>query len=355
MDAKNHACDLRSDTVTRPGEAMRRAMATAEVGDDVFGDDPTVNRLEELAASMLGKEAAMLVPSGTMGNQIALRYATNPGDEALVEESSHMLLYEVGAASMFSGVQLRPVRGCQGHLDLEHAASMIRDPADDHQPRTTFITVENTHNMAGGTAVSIEHLRQVGEFAHSHGLHLHMDGARIFNAAVALGVSVSEVARYPRSVMFCLSKGLGAPIGSMLVADREMIRECRRLRKAFGGGMRQAGVIAAPAIVALETMIDRLADDHRRAHRLAQSISELPGLRVDLDSVQSNMVYVEVDGGPRAAHDLEQKLAASGVLTVALGPRRLRLVTHCDVDDDAIERGIQGFREVLGRHAGNAR
>ncbi len=340
-------CDFRSDTVTRPTDAMRRAMAEAEVGDDVYGDDPTVNRLEALAAEITGTEAGLFVPSGTMGNQIALRVATRPGEEGLVEEASHMLLWEVGGAAMISGVQLRPVPGNQGVLDLEALERLVRDARDVHQPRTTFLGIENSHNMAGGTLVPVDHLKELAAFARARGLHFHMDGARLFNAAVALGVPASEIASVPDSTMFCLSKGLGAPVGSMLVGSAATITEGRRVRKALGGGMRQAGILAAAGILALETMVDRLAEDHRRARDLAEGLAELPGTRIDLASVQTNMVYLEVEGGPNAAEELAEQLAPLGVLSVALTGSMLRLVTHNDVGDEHVSRAIEVFREIL--------
>lgn len=343
------ASDFRSDTVTRPTPAMREAMATAEVGDDVYGDDPTVNRLEALAAERTGHEAALFVPSGTMGNQIALRYATRPGDEAIVEERSHMILYEVGAAGMLSGVQLRTVPSRAGVLDLDAVGRALRDPRDLHQPRTTFLAIENTHNLAGGTVVPIEHLRELASWCREQEVHFHMDGARLFNAAAASGLPAAEIASIPTSVMFCLSKGLGAPIGSILASDSETIRECRRIRKAFGGGMRQAGIVAAAAILALEDPIDRLLEDHRRARELAEGFAAIDGIEVDQDAVQTNMVYVALDGGRDVAERLESRLAESGVLAVALGDGMLRFVTHSDLRDEDVGRAIEAVRDEAAR------
>jgi len=336
--------DFRSDTITRPTPAMRQAMASAEVGDDVFGDDPTVNRLEALSAEMTGKEDALFVPSGTMGNQIALKVSTQPGDEAIVEATSHMVLFEVGAAAMISGVQLRTARARRGVFDLDELEGLFRDPEDIHQPRSRFLAVENTHNMAGGVGVPLEHLRALRRFADSHGLHLHMDGARLFNAALAAGVPASEIAATADTVMFCLSKSLAAPIGSILASDRGTIRRCRKIRKCLGGGMRQAGVVAAAGIVALERMVARLGEDHARARRLASGIADLPGLEVDLDSVQTNMVYVHVVGGPGGAKGLVARLAAQGVLAIALPGEVVRFVTHNDVGDEDVERAVGAVR-----------
>ena len=326
---------------------MRRAMAAAEVGDDVFGDDPTVQALEREAAEFLGREAALFVPSGTMGNQIALKYATRPGDEAIVEERSHILLYEVGAAGMISGVQLRTCPSRRGVLDIEAVHRSIRDPRDLHQPRTAFLSIENTHNVEGGIPIPVDHLEELASIAANHGLHFHMDGARLFNAAVALGVEPRELARHPKSLMFCLSKGLGAPVGSMLVSDEDVIRACRRIRKALGGGMRQAGILAAAGRIALSEHGERLAEDHRRARRLGEAAAEMPGVRVDLDSVVTNMVYLTVEDSVGSAEALESRLADRGVGSVALGPRTLRLVTHLDVDDKAVDEGIRVLGEVL--------
>jgi len=340
-------CDFRSDTVTRPTDAMRRAMAGAEVGDDVFGDDPTVAALESLAAKMVGKEAALFVPSGTMGNQIALQHATRPGDEAIVEASSHMLLFEVGGAARLSGVQLRAVRGCAGVLDLAQVDALVRDPRDLHQPRTSFLAVEQTHNMAGGTVVPVEHLAALRERCDRHGLHFHMDGARVFNATAATGLPVTELTRHVDSVMFCLSKGLGAPIGSILAGSEEAVRSFRRIRKVLGGGMRQAGIIAAAGIVALEERVGRLAQDHVRARRLAEGVAGLPAARVDPDSVQTNMVFLHVDGGDRAAECLEARLDRRGVRGIPLPGGILRFVLHADVGDEHVERAIEVVREEL--------
>jgi len=340
-------CDLRSDTVTRPTDAMRRAMAEAEVGDDVFGDDPNVNALEREAADLLGREAALFVPSGTMGNQIALKFATRAGDEAIVEERSHMLLYEVGAAGMISGVQLRTCPSTRGVLDLAAVRRSIRDPRDLHQPRTSFLAIENTHNVGGGLPIPVEHLEELAGIAAEHDLHFHMDGARLFNAAISLGVEPAELARHPKSVMFCLSKGLGAPVGSLLVSDADVIRSCRRIRKALGGGMRQAGIVAAAGRIALSSQVGRLVEDHRRARRLGEAAATMPGITVDLDTVASNMVYLDVDESVGGAEALEARLLSRGVGAVALGPQTLRLVTHLDVDDAALDEGIRVLGEIL--------
>jgi len=337
--------DFRSDTVTRPTPEMREAIARAEVGDDVFGDDPTVRRLEELAASTLRSEAALFVPSGTMGNQIAVRVHTRPGDEVILEASSHSYLFEAGGLAALSGVQARPLTGPGGAMDLEEMEAAIRT-ANVHHPRTTLICVENTHNFAGGTVLPLAWHRSVRALADRRGLRVHLDGARLFNAAVAAGVPARELAATADSTMFCLSKGLGAPVGSMLVGSRAFIDEARRARKLFGGGMRQVGIIAAPGIVALTRMCDRLVEDHRRARSLWEGLRGLRGLRLDAAPPETNIVFGDVEP-PRTAAALAAEVARRSVLVVATGPQRFRLVTHYDVDDAAVERALRAFGEAL--------
>jgi threonine aldolase len=334
--------DLRSDTVTQPTPEMRRAMAEAEVGDDVFGEDPTVNRLQEMAAEMLGHEAALFVPSGTMANEIAIKVWSRPGDAILVDAESHILHYELAGPAVLSGVLIEPYPIARGHIELAAVEERIR-VADDHTPGTTLLCLENTHNRCGGTILPPERFQLLCEMAHRHGLRVHLDGARLFNAAVALGVSPQVWTRHVDSAFFALSKGLCCPAGSVLVGSREFIREAHRVRKLFGGGMRQVGILAAAGIVALQMMIERLAEDHRRARRLAEAIAELPGFEVDLETVQTNIVYVRT---AHPARQVEQQLTAHGVLTIALDPHRLRLVTHHDVDDAGIEYAIQMFQAI---------
>lgn len=334
--------DFRSDTVTKPTPEMRRAMAEAEVGDDVFGEDPTVNRLQEMAAERLGHEAALFVPSGTMANEIAIKVWTQPGDAILVDAESHILHYELAGPAVLSGVLVEPYPIERGQIDPREIERRIRI-ADDHTPGTTLLCLENTHNRCGGTILPPDHFRALCELAHNHGLRVHLDGARLFNAAVALGVSPQVWTRHVDSAFFALSKGLCCPVGSVLVGSSEFIREAHRVRKLFGGGMRQVGVLAAAGIVALQTMIDRLVEDHRRARRLAEAIAELPGFEVDLETVQTNLIYVRTQ---RPAKEIEQQLAAHGVLTIALDAHRLRLVTHHDVDDAGIEYAIRAFQQI---------
>jgi threonine aldolase len=336
--------DLRSDTVTLPTPEMRRAMANAELGDDVYGEDPTVNRLQERVAELLGHEAALFTPSGTMANEIAVKVWTQPGDAILVDAESHILHYELAAPAVIAGVQVETYPIADGVFHLADIEPRIR-VADDHTPGTRLLCVENTHNRCGGTILPPEVMPDLRALADRHGLRLHLDGARLFNASVALGVSAQAWTRYADSVMVAFSKGLCCPVGSVLAGSAAFIREAHRVRKMLGGGMRQAGVLAAACLVALDTMIDRLAEDHARAKRLAEAIAELPGFSVNLRTVQTNMVYVQT---ARPAQAVERALAAEGVLCIALDPHRLRLVTHKDIDDAAIEHAIRAFRRVSG-------
>lgn len=331
--------DLRSDTVTRPTPEMRRAMAEAEVGDDVLGDDPTVQRLEEAAARLLGKEAALFTPSGTMANSIAICVHTVPGDEILLDWDSHSMCYEVGAPAVLGGVQTRPFRSRRGIPDVAEIADCIR-PASLHNPRTALLILENTHNRHGGAVIPLEVHRELYALARERGMALHLDGARLFHAAVAAGIPEAEYAAQADSVMVALSKGLCCPVGSLLCGSREMVERARRVRKRLGGGMRQAGILAACGLIALETLRDRLAEDHRNAHRLAEGIADVPGIAVDLESVQTNMVYLATDS---PAPDVVRALEAEGVRCLALGPHTIRLVTHRDVDSAGIEEAIAAF------------
>ncbi len=341
--------DLRSDTVTRPTPAMREAMATAPLGDDVFGDDPTVICLQEMSAARLGKEAALFVPSGTMANQVAIRSHTEPGDEIIVEGGSHIFLYEGGGFAALSGVSARCVTGVRGQMRPEQVRDAVRPPGGlSHFPESKLVCVENTANKGGGTVYSVEASRAIADEARAHGLAVHLDGARLFNAAVALGTEVAALAAPFDSVSFCLSKGLGCPVGSLIVGTRSFVDRCHRFRKMFGGGMRQAGVLAAAGIYALDNHIERLADDHRRIRGLAEALVVLPGVELDLDAVQSNMVYADLEGTGRTAAEVEAALAAAGVWVVAVGPHSIRAVAHLDVDDAGMERAMTAFRAVLG-------
>ena len=340
--------DLRSDTVTRPTPAMREAMAQAEVGDDVYGEDPTVNRLQELAAEKLGKEAGLFVPSGTMGNLAAVLAHCNRGDEAILGDQAHTFWFEAGGMAALGGVTPYPIPNRpDGTLALEDVRRAIRGD-DAHYPITRLIALENTHNRCGGAVPTVEYTRAVGELAREHGLRLHLDGARIFNAAVALGVEAKELAEPADSVTFCLSKGLSAPVGSVLCGSREFIYRAHRARKQLGGGMRQAGVLAAAGIVALEQMVDRLGEDHARARRLAEDLAALEGLTVDVQNVPTNMVYLGVSPNVRlAGTQIEDEMLKRGVKVLVRDPKRFRLVTHCWVDDEGVKRAAAAFREVL--------
>ena len=332
--------DLRSDTVTKPTPEMRKAMFEARVGDDVYGEDPTVNELESYSAKLFGKEAGLFVVSGTMGNQVSIMAHTSRGDEVILEAESHIYHYEVGAMAVLSGVMPHPIKGENGVMDPEEVRMAIR-PANIHFPRTSLIALENTHNRSGGMIIPLENMKRIYAVAKEHGLKVHLDGARIFNASVATGIPVEEYAKYADSIMFCLSKGLGAPVGSVVVGDGDFIERARKARKMLGGGMRQAGVIAAAGLVALKTMVDRLREDHENAKFLALGLREI-GYDVDPDRVQTNMVMVNV----KDAEDFVGKLKEKGVLTNAVSPTRIRLVTHKDVSREDIEHALEVFKEL---------
>ncbi|MCY0877772.1 MAG: low-specificity L-threonine aldolase [Firmicutes bacterium] len=338
--------DLRSDTVTAPSSAMRQAMAEAEVGDDVYGEDPTVNRLEEAVAARLGKEAGLFVPSGTMANQVAILAHTDRGDELFLHRESHAYYYEGAAATLWAGVMVTLLEGAEGLFTPEELKSRVR-PQDIHHPRPRLVLLENTHNRAGGAALSPERLDPVMALSHELDLKVHVDGARLFNAAVALGVPARRLVRDADSVSVCLSKGLGAPVGSVLVGPREFIERARRFRKWLGGGMRQAGILAAAGLVALEN-IDRLAEDHRRARDLWEGLVAL-GYQAWMPTVPTNMVMVDT---VEPNHRMVAALKAEGVLVGALTPSRLRLVTHLDVSDEDIARALEAFETIRGSYGG---
>lgn len=339
--------DLRSDTVTRPTPEMRRAMAEAEVGDDVFGDDPTVNALQDFAAELLGKEAGLFVPTGSMGNQVALGALARSGNEVVCDAGAHFLHYEGGSVAAHLGLMMRPLPGDRGVISADQVAQVMR-PGNMHNPRSAVVAIENTHNAAGGRIFPIEEARAVSKVAHDAGAAVHLDGARIFNAQVATGVAAAEWAACAETVSFCFSKGLGAPIGSMVCASRELIEEARVLRKRLGGGMRQVGTIAAAARVALETGIERLAEDHAKARRLAEGLKELHEDAVDLDTVETNMVYLNLAPFSTQAPDVSAALKERGVVTLGMPGTAMRLVAHRDVSDDDVEAALVAFRTVLG-------
>jgi threonine aldolase len=345
--------DLRSDTLTLPTPAMREAMARAEVGDDVWGEDPTVQRLEATAAARLGKEAGLFVASGTMGNLVSVVAHTQAGQEVVLDLDSHIYNYEVAGGTIVGNVQMRPVKTERGFLTPEQVQEALR-PANIHIPPTGLVCLENTHNRHGGTCSAPEQIAAVAAVAHAAGVPVHMDGARLFNAAVALEREPREFAQPVDSLTFCLSKGLGAPVGSVVCGSAAFIERAKRIRKMVGGGMRQAGILAAAGLISLERMVDRLAEDHVHARTLAEAVAAMPGLVVDLASVQTNIVIIRVDRGDRprstaAAEELVKGCAARKVKIHAMGPAAIRCVTHKDVDAEDIRRAVDAFRELTAR------
>lgn len=334
--------DLRSDTVTRPTPEMYAAMMSAPLGDDVLGDEPTVMELEAIAAKMVGKEAAMFVPSGTMGNQIAIATHTKPGDAIIVEEEAHVIYYEVGAPAVFANVLTWTLPSEKGVMDPSTIERRITS-ANLHTPGTSLICIENTHNRAGGTIIPMDHLKAYRQIADKHGLKVHVDGARIFNAAVALGRPVSDLCEHVDTVNFCLSKGLRAPVGSLLCGPQEFIDRAKIWRKRMGGGLRQSGVLAACGIVSLTQMVDRLADDHANAQRLAIEIGKLPGLHTDPENTPTNICLIGTD---RPAVEWQAMLHGKDVWCFPVAANRLRLVTHADVDEDKVDKAIRVFSEL---------
>jgi threonine aldolase len=337
--------DFRSDTVTRPTEAMRKAMAEAAVGDDVLGDDPTVEKLETLAARTMGKEAGLFVPSGTMGNAIAAKVWTQELDEVIVETKSHIYNMESTHLTFISRINPRPLPSNRGAMDPEMVERNIRKPAV-HLPRTSLVCVENTHNNWSGAVIPLENLRELRKLTAKCRIRLHLDGARIFNASTASGIPVKEYASCADSVMFCLSKGLCAPVGSMLVGPRDMIDYGRRIRKALGGGMRQVGVLAAPGIIALTEMPGRLKDDHARARTLARAIADLRGVELNPDGIETNIVIFGFSHPRFSIPDFLEELRKRKVLALATAGG-IRFVTHKDVDDEDVERAVESFRAIL--------
>ncbi len=341
--------DLRSDTLTLPTQAMRDAMARAEVGDDVWEEDPTVRRLEELAARRTGKEAALFVASGTQGNLVSVLAQTRHSQEIILDADSHIFNYEGASSATFGGVQTLALKTERGFLTPEQVREHIR-PSNIHIPVTGLVCLENTHNRHGGTCCAPEEIEAVAAVAHAAGVPVHLDGARIFNAAVALGRPVGDFTRQVDSVTFCLSKGLAAPVGSLVCGSRELILRARRVRKMLGGGMRQVGVLAAAGLVALESMVDRLAEDHANARRLAEGVARLPRVRLDLGKVQTNIVIFHLDR-PGGAPELVTGSVARKIKIHQIGPTSIRCVTHKDVDADDIGRALDAFREITAAWA----
>ena len=337
--------DFRSDTVAMPTPEMRQAMVTAPLGDDVFGDDPTTNRLMEVAAERMGKEAAAFVPSGTMGNLIGIAVNAQRGEEVIADADSHVFYYETAGAAAVCGVQIRPVATEAGVMAPQQISAAVRPRDDPHQPVSAAVTFENTHNRHGGVVWPLQDLRAAGDGARAQGLRVHLDGARIFNAAVALGVPAADIAACADTVTFCLSKGLACPIGSIFCGSKEDVEEALRWRKRLGGGMRQVGVLAAAGLIALDHMVDRLAEDHANAHTLAEGLSELPGINCDLSRVQTNLVYFELTKMP--ALQFTDESTKRGLLSAPTGPRQMRFVTHFGIDSGDVQSALKICEEVL--------
>lgn len=341
----NHVVDLRSDTLTRPTAAMRQAMADAPVGDDVFGEDPTVNELQRRVAALCGKEAALFVASGTMSNQIAINAHTQPGDEVICEYGCHIFNYEGGAPALLSGVQVHPLPGHRGVLTAEQIRAAIR-PYDHHFAQTKLIEIENTHNRAGGAIFPLDEIQRIHHLAQEQHLKMHLDGARLWNAHIATGISIKEWSFYFDSISLCFSKGLGAPIGSILVGSADFIDRAHRYRKIYGGAMRQVGIIAAAAIYALDYHVERLEDDHKRAHQIALKLLEL-GVLVDLEATQTNIVIADFKNLKRSAQEVASALSKNNVLAIPVSPTRIRFVTHLDIDDNAQVHAMSAFENIL--------
>jgi len=342
---KKEIIDLRSDTVTLPTEEMLDAIKHAKLGDDVFGEDPTVNELESLAAQKMGKDAALLVTSGTQANLVSLMSNTKRGDGVILEAESHIFYYEVGGLSAIGGLVPITIKGNMGVLDPKDVEATIR-PKDIHFPETTVVAIENTHNRAGGTITTPEQIRAISELTKAHGLTLYMDGARIFNAAVALKTDVKNLTKYVDNMMFCLSKGLSCPIGSIVVGDRKFVERARKIRKMLGGGMRQAGVIAAPGIIALEKMVARLEEDHRNARLLAEGLAKIHGICIDMGLVQTNIVKFDVSGLGISSDTFVSMLSERGVLSLPFSKKDIRMVTHRGIEKEHIEKALAMVEDV---------
>ncbi len=336
--------DIRSDTLTCPTEKMREVIANAEVGDDVFGEDPTVNKLQAMVAKILGKEAALFVVSGTMGNQTCISAHTIPGGEVICEYNSHIFNYEGGAPATLSGVQLHPLMGKRGIISASRIEAVIRPP-DHHYPHSQLITLENTHNRGGGSVFPIEEMKAIYKLAQKNNLKVHLDGARLWHAAIATGISLQEYSRYCDSVTVCLSKGLGAPVGSVVAGSEDFIDKVHRYRKIFGGGMRQAGIIAAAGIYAIENHFERLHDDHRRAKELAVELNRLPGIIIDPEEVETNLVILKMEVSRHSPGEWCKKMKQEGILMFPFGEDRVRMVTHFHITDNDIDTVIDCFKK----------
>lgn len=338
--------DLRSDTLTKPTAEMRRVIASAKVGDDVFAEDPSVNELQKKVAHLLGKEAALFVPSGTMGNQIAINCSTRPGDEVICEANSHAFNYECGAPALLSGVQMFPISGECGVFSAGQVLQSIR-PFDHHFPQTSLVVIENTHNRAGGTIFPIDEIEAISKIAKQRNLKMHLDGARLWNAHIATGIPLAEYAQYFDTVSVCLSKGLGAPVGSVLAGSAEGMDKAHRYRKIYGGGMRQAGVLAAAGIYAIDNHLQRLAIDHSRAKQLAETLDSFDGISVSLKTTETNIVIAEFDTTLYNVENVHQSLFDNGVLGIPFSHKKIRFVTHLDLNDDDISNAISVFDKMF--------
>ena len=341
--------DLRSDTVTQPTEGMRQAIFTAEVGDDVFGEDPTVNLLQQKISELTAKEAAMFVASGTMGNQICIKTHTDPGNEIILERNSHIYNYECGAPSFLSGVQIMPVTGQRGSFTLDQIRDLVR-PENVHHPVTRLIVVENTHNRGGGAIFPFEEIKKIREFATEHRIRMHLDGARLWNASKATGISIKNYCDLFDSVSLCFSKGLGAPAGSIIAASETFIHQARYYRKLFGGGMRQAGILAAGALYAVNHHFDRLSEDHKNARKLAEFLAKIPGIDIDLESVQTNIVIFDVKKSGLNGQDVVQRLSDSGVKMLTFAGTKIRAVTHLHISESDIKITIDALADIFNKN-----
>ncbi len=338
--------DLRSDTVTKPTEGMRKAIFEAEVGDDVFGEDPTVNRLQDYVADMLGKQKAIYVSSGTMGNLLSVMALTEPGDEVIIDAEGHVRHYEGAGSAAFCGVQLCPIDGMRGAISAEQVRAAIR-PKDHHYPKSSLVVIENTHNRHGGAVIPIEEIKKIREVSKGGGLKMHLDGARLLNAQVASKVPAKEYAKYFDTVTICFSKGLGAPMGSMIAANAEVIEKVHRCRKMIGGGQRQVGIVAAAALYALENHVERLAEDHENAKRLSKALSDMPGVVIDPKDVETNIVIFDVSKSKLGTMDIVVEMGKRGVLMLPFGETLIRCVTHLGIDSKDIDDAISAFSDVL--------
>ena len=346
--------DLRSDTVTLPTPSMREAIARAELGDDVYGEDPSVNRLQDTAAALMGKEAGLLVSSGTMGNLIAILAHCARGTKAIVGNQSHTYCYEAGGPSVLGGIMLAPIRNQDnGELDLDALGAEILTPLDDHFAMPSLVVMENTHNRCGGAPVKLSHLAEVRELAHRRNLPMHLDGARIFNAAIAMETSAKEIASYFETVTFCLSKGLACPVGSVLCGSKDFIARAHRIRKLLGGGMRQAGIIAAAGLIALDTMIDRLAEDHQNARALAQGLGLVAGINIRPVAQRTNMVHFDLDGDASHASKFAHAMKDRGVLISARESTSFRAVTHYGISRADMDRAVAAASEAAAEAFGD--